>query len=120
MNALLITCQIIIGLGILNVWFLRANRKTGYRGGGATNLKEEFATYGIPEWLFWLIGTLKVSAALALLAGIFFPVLVQPAAAVMASLMFGAIVMHWKVKDPAKKSLPAACLLALSLLLIFA
>ena len=57
--------------------------------------------------------------ALALLAGIFLPDLVKPAASVMAVLMAGAIVMHLKVKDPARKSLPAAIMLTLSLVLVF-
>ena len=29
-------------LWILNVWFLRFNKDTGYRGGDATNMVEEF------------------------------------------------------------------------------
>lgn len=112
-------CQLAIGLGILNVWFLRSKRKTSYRGGGAASLKEEFAAYGLPGWMFVVVGILKVGAALALLAGVFLPDLVKPAAIVMAGLMGGAVVMHVKVKDPAEKSLPAATLLLLSLVLIF-
>jgi len=119
MQPLQIICQLIIGLGILNVWFLRSGKATSYRGGHATNLKEEFAAYGLPVWMFWLVGVLKVGAALALLVGIAFPVLVQPGAVVMTGLMLGAIVMHLKVKDAPRKSLPAAILLVLSLVLIF-
>jgi len=119
MHTLHIICQLIIGLGILNVWFLRSGKSTSYRGGNASSLKEEFAAYGLPGWMFIVIGILKVGAALALLAGIFLPELVKPAAMLMAALMAGAIVMHLKVKDPAQKSLPAAIMLALSLVLIF-
>ncbi len=39
--------------------------------------------------------------------------LTRPAAAVMAGLMLGAVTMHFKVKDPPKKALPAFCLLVL-------
>ena len=119
MNALHIILQLIIGLGILNVWLLRSGRKTSYRGGDATCLKDEFKAYGLPVWMFWLVGILKVGAALALLAGIVYPVLVVPAASLMAFLMLGAITMHLKVKDSPAKSLPAVTLLILSLVLIF-
>jgi uncharacterized membrane protein YphA (DoxX/SURF4 family) len=119
MNYLHVICQLVIGLGILNVWFLRPGRKTSYRGGEAASLKEEFGAYGLPGWMFWAVGILKVGAAVALLAGIAVPALVQPAAIVMAGLMTGAIVMHVKVKDAARKSLPACILLVLSLVLIF-
>ena len=36
-------------LWILNVWFNRFNKDTGYRGGNATNMREEFEEYGLPE-----------------------------------------------------------------------
>lgn len=118
MSYVIIACQVIVGLGILNVWFLRANRSTEFRGREAKSLKEEFSTYGLPEWMFWLVGTLKVGAALALLAGLIVPSLIKPAAAVMVVLMLGAVAMHLKVKDPVKKSLPAAGVLALSLAIL--
>lgn len=119
MEIIELICQLVVGLGILNVWFLRFNKNTQYRGQKATNLKEEFAAYGLPDWAVWVVGTLKVGAALALLAGIALPSLVLPAAALMSVLMIGAISMHIKVGDPAKKSLPAAVMLALSLVLVF-
>lgn len=113
-----IICQLIIGLGILNVWFLRSKKKTSYRGGETSSLKEEFAAYGLPGRAFLIVGILKVGAALALLAGILVPELVKPAAMIMTGLMIGALIMHVKVKDSPKKSLPAAVMLALSLVLI--
>ncbi len=118
MTILHIICQLNIGLGILNVWFLRSKKKTSYRGGETSSLKEEFAAYGLPGSVFLIVGILKVGAALALLAGIFVAELVEPAAMIMAGLMVGAIIMHVKVKDSPKKSLPAAVMLALSLVLI--
>ncbi len=106
--------QAVMGLGLLNVWLLRSGSATPYRGGAATNLKDEFAAYGLPEWFFYLIGALKVGAAIALLVGIWVPVLVEPAAGLLVVLMLGAIVMHLKVKDPLLKSLPALAMLAMS------
>jgi len=114
-----ISCQLLIGLSILNLWVLRSSKKTAYRGGASSSLKEEFTAYGLPVWMFFIVGILKVGAALALLVGICVPELVKPAAMVIAGLMTGAFVMHLKVKDSPKKSLPATIVLALSLVLIF-
>jgi len=107
--------QWIIGLGILNVWLLRPNLATAYRGGDAKNMKEEFAVYGFPASFMYAIGTIKVLLALALIAGTWFPHVVQPAALAMVALMIGAVVMHLKVKDTLKKTLPSLVMLLLSL-----
>jgi len=117
MDLLRIILQVVVGLGILNVWLIRANWSTGYRGGDAKSLKEEFATYGLPLWFFYLVGVLKISCALALLAGIWFQALVIPGAVGLAVLMVGAFTMHVKVKDPFKKAWPSLAMLAMSLLI---
>ena len=110
--------QTIIALGILNVWFLRSGRPSAWRGGSAANMKEEFATYGLPPAAMYLVGFLKVLCAALLLIGIWFPALVLPAAGGIAVLMLGAVAMHFRIGDPPKKSLPAATLLALSLVVL--
>jgi hypothetical protein len=110
-------CQIIVGLGLLNVWLLRRNSATAYRGGRAATMVEEFATYGLPPWSCVVVGLLKVAAAIGLLAGLLVPALVFPAAAVVAVLMIGAVAMHAKVQDPPRKSLPAFVVLLLSLVI---
>ncbi|MEM8710772.1 MAG: DoxX family protein [Planctomycetota bacterium] len=106
--------RVLIGLGLLNVWLIRAGGSTDYRGGASQSLKEEFRTYGLPDVMFYVVGFLKVSAALVLLAGNWVPDLVLPAAATVVVLMLGALAMHVKVKDPVKKSVPAAFMLALN------
>ncbi len=111
--------QIVIALGILNVWIFRFGKSTQWRGGGANNMKEEFQVYGLPGWSVQVIGFLKVLCAVGLIAGIWFPAVTQPAALVLATLMLGAIAMHVKVKDPAKKSLPALTMLILCLVVAF-
>ncbi len=111
-----LAAQIIIALGIFNVWLVRYNRSTGYRGGSANNMRQEFAAYGLPFWAMCVIGGLKIALAILLLVGIWVPSLVQPAAIAMAVLMVGAIAMHLKVGDAPRKSLPAACMLGLSIL----
>ncbi len=52
--------QIVLALGLLNVWLLRTGKATAYRGGAAKNLKEEFATYGLPPFMYYLVGGLKI------------------------------------------------------------
>jgi uncharacterized membrane protein YphA (DoxX/SURF4 family) len=114
MNIITITCQIIIALGLLNVWLLRYSRKTDFRGGSATNLKEEFAAYGLPSWFHYFIGALKIGSALALLVGVWVPAISLPAALLVCLLMLGALAMHLKIGDPVKKSAPAFAMLVLS------
>ena len=107
------TLQLIVGLGLLNVWLLRASSPTRFRGGNANSLREEFAAYGMPPWSFYLVGALKVGAAVSLIAGLWVPQLTMPATVLIASLMIGAFAMHLKVRDPAIRSVPALTLLAM-------
>ena len=78
-------------------------------------MPEEFAAYGLPAWFAYVIGVLKVGSAIALIVGIWIPVLVLPAAGLISVLMVGALSMHIKIQDPLKKSLPALGMLALCL-----
>lgn len=107
--------QIIIALGIFNVWILRYGKPTSWRGGDAKSMREEFEVYGLPVWFMRVIGTLKLLFATLLIAGVWFPVLTTPAALGLAVLMLGAVAMHIKVKDPLKRSLPAFSVLVLCL-----
>lgn len=107
--------QLIIALGILNVWLLRFNKATAYRARTAKTMREEFAAYGLPLWFMWVVGGLKILFALSLLAGFWLPELIRPAAIGMAVLMLGAIGMHIKVGDALKKAVPASAVLVLSL-----
>lgn len=106
--------QIAVALGLLNVWLVRRGSATSYRGGDAQTLKEEFAAYGLSPTLFYVVGALKIGSAISLIAGIWNERLILPAAAVVALLMVGALVMHVKVKDPPIKSLPALLMLIMS------
>jgi DoxX-like family len=110
---LLITLQLVVALGILNVWLVRSKMATPFRGGEAKSLREEFAVYGLPFWFMCVIGALKVGLALALLVAIWIHSLAQPAAIGMGVLMLGAFAMHLKVKDPMQKALPSLAVLAM-------
>lgn len=119
MHTTQIILQCTVALGLLNVWLLRANRSTPYRGGNAQTMREEFATYGLPPLVMYLVGTLKVGAAVCLIAGVWWPPLVFPAALLSALLMVGALAMHIKIHDPVQKSLPAVLLLLISVGICF-
>ena len=110
--------QLVVGLGLLNVWLVRPSSATEYRGGGARSLREEFAVYGLPDVVFYAVGALKLSAALILIAGVFVALPVQIAAGVVAALRVGAIVMHVKVSDPIKKAVPATLMLAMCVAIV--
>lgn len=112
--------QVIAALGLLNVWLIRFNQRTSYRGGGAGSMREEFAAYGLPGWFLYFIGALKLGTAIALIAGLWLPVLVLPAAVSLCVLMLGALSMHLKIRDPLMKSLPALLMLALGLGILWA
>ena len=114
-----IAAQIVIAISIYNVWFLRFNKATKYRGGDAQSMKDEFASYGLPDYFVWVIGFSKVTLATLLIIGIYINSLVFPASVGMALLMIGAIAMHVKVKDDIIKSLPATIFLILSLVVAF-
>lgn len=116
MEAIRIFCQVVIALGILNVWIFRFDRATGWRGGDASNMREEFAMYGLPPWSMGVVGLAKLALAVALIVGIWFPQVAVYAAIGMAVLMAGAVAMHLRVGDRLRKSVPALTLLVMSLL----
>lgn len=101
-------------LWILNVWFRRFNKDTGYRGGNATNMKEEFEEYGLSESTMYAVGAAKVSLAGLMLAGLVAPRVSRPASIGLAVFMLGAIGMHIKVGDSVKRYLPALSVFTLA------
>lgn len=118
MEYVITAIKVFIFISIINVWFIRFNRSTSWRGGNASSMKEEFQKYGLSETMMYVVGGLKVLSALALLISIWIPSLTLPAAALMAVLMTGAISMHVKINDPLRSSFPAFSFLVLSLILI--
>jgi hypothetical protein len=115
MNMIGKLAQTVAPLWILNVWFNRFNKDTGYRGGNATNMKEEFLEYGLSQDTMYAVGAAKVSLAALMLAGHAKPQLVRPASLGLASFMLGAVGMHLKVGDPVKRYLPAMSVFTLAM-----
>ena len=118
MNHIMIL-QLIISIGLINVWLLRFNKATEYRGGNAKNMNEEFIAYGLPEWSMYLVGFLKVAIAIMLIVSIWIEELLFYNLIVLAALMIAAVFMHVKVKDPIKKSYPALSILFMIALIMY-
>ena len=108
-----------VSMTVLNVWLIRFNNATIYRGGDAANMLEEFIVYGFDKSFLYLIGALKISAALGLIIGLFYKKLIVPCALIIGVLMVGAVVMHFRVSDEIHKFFPAGLLLLCCLSIIF-
>jgi hypothetical protein len=113
MEYLLPALKLVVSLGILNVWILRRDQRTAYRGQAAQTLREEFAVYGLSAFVYYLVGICKVALALALLVSLWVPGIGQYVAGALGALMLVAFGMHLKVKDAAIKSAPSLAVLAM-------
>ncbi|MGB5553647.1 MAG: DoxX family protein [Flavobacteriaceae bacterium] len=118
MSYFIIALKLIVGVSILNVWLLNSKKETIWRAGNAKNIIEEFAVYGLSKKVCYSIGFLKVVLSLLLIASIWFAKLENPAAIGLAILLTGSIAMHLKVRDPIKKSFPAALFLSMCLAIV--
>lgn len=119
LQTILIIIQIIVSFGVYNVWIIRKNKPSQYRGGSQSRtLKEEFQAYGLSDNLRNLVGFLKLSFASLLLLGIWIPSLTKISALGIAILMIGAISMHAKISDPLSKSIPALSMLIMTLFIV--
>ena len=111
--------QLLISIGLINVWFFRFNKATEFRGGNAKNMREEFQAYGLPAWSMYLVGAAKVVIAILLIVSIWFKELLVYNLLALAVLMIAAVLMHIKVKDPIKKSYPALSILFMIALIFY-
>jgi hypothetical protein len=119
MNYFIVALQVIVSISILNVWLVQNKKSTPWRGGSAKTIMEEFEVYGLPVWMCYVVGALKVVLALLLISAIWYPMLRQPAALGLAILLLGSVLMHLKIKDPLKKSFPALLFLTMCLVIAF-
>ena len=118
MISLTIILNLIIAITLLNVWLIRFNKQTIFRGGDSNSMAEEFSTYGLPKWFMYAIGFMKVIIAILLIVGIWITALNLYCYISLCVLMLGAIIMHLKVKDEIIKSVPAFSILTLLLVLL--
>jgi len=119
MEYIVIAAKLIVGISLLNVWLIQKDKPTRWRGGDAQNIVDEFKAYGLPVWMCYLVGFLKVTLGILLIISIWVPVLAYPAAIGLAVLLAGSIIMHFKIGDPLYKSLPAFIFLLLCLFIAF-
>ncbi len=103
MHNLAIAAQVIIALSIVLVWVLRF-----------PNVVKEFHEYGLSDLTRTIVGDTKIALATLLVAGIWYPALVAIPAILMALLMCGAQVAHYKAHHPWQKYAPSLGLLVLS------
>jgi hypothetical protein len=115
-----ITFQVVIALGIINVWVFRQNKETPWRPDGARSMAEEFRHYGLPDWVRPVVGAAKLGLAALLIVGVWQPSVSAPAAGAMALLMTAAVVAHLRVHDPLSKAVPSFALLCMSLVVFAA
>ena len=80
-----------ISLGIIYAWTIGYNRPSKFRAGNARNMKEEFAVYGFPGWVLPVTRVVKLSLAVCLLFGYFFPIVVKPVAIALTIIMLSLI-----------------------------
>ena len=107
---IIVILKLMTALGIFNVWILRCNQATEFRGGKSKSLKEEFKAYGLNIWFMYVIGLIKILISVLFIVSFFIAdmsTLDLYGSAIMSTIMIGAILMHLKLKDPIKKSIPA-------------
>ena len=46
---MIIVLKLIIALGLLNVWVIRFDKESSFRGANSNNMPEEFKAYGLPK-----------------------------------------------------------------------
>jgi len=98
--------QIIVAASVYYVWIFRY-----------FNVIKEFHQFGLSDLTRSFIGATKISLAALLIVGIWYPVLIPIAAALMGLLMIGAQYFHFKIKNPFIKHLPSLILLLLCIFL---
>ena len=99
--------QIMTATSILFVWVVRYE-----------NIVREFKEYQIPAWIRDLVGILKISFAIMLLAGIYNENYKVLGSFGLVLLMLAAFLTHIKVKNQFYKALPSLTLLTFSTIIL--
>ncbi len=94
--------QLVIALSVVFVWVARLS-----------NVEREFREYHLPDLVRNLVGAIKIGAATLLVAGLWFPALVFPAAVTMGAFMLCGQYYHLKARHPVSKYVPSFVLLVL-------
>ena len=116
---IIIALKIIVGISIINVWLIKPNKPSKWRGGDATTIIEEFNVYGLSKTFYNIIFVVKVGLAVLLLVSIKYDFLTLYSSLGLATLLLGSIAMHFKVKDALFKSFPAFLFMAMNLVIAY-
>jgi hypothetical protein len=112
--------SLLVSVVVLSAWSFRLNQPSVFRGGNALNMSEEFTLYGLSDSVMILVGVIKITLALLLLAGgLKFTFLIKPSAAIMSLFMIGAVYFHISISDGVLPTLPAASMLLCCLSIVF-
>ena len=99
--------QIITASSILFVWVVRYE-----------NIITEFQQYQLPVWLRDMVGILKLSFSIMLLAGIYDEKYKYLGSSGLILLMLAALLTHVKMKNSFYKALPSLTLLVFSTIIL--
>tara|TARA_B100000575_G_C22975254_1_gene562902 strand:+ start:588 stop:947 length:360 start_codon:yes stop_codon:yes gene_type:complete len=112
---LLILLKVLIPSIILVVWLFRQNVASTFRAGEVSNLKDEFAFFGLSNKIYYLTGIIKITLALTLFASIWIEQLTVISSIGIAFFMLSAFFCHIKVRDKFYRSVPSFLMFLLSL-----
>lgn len=98
----ILLAQIAVAVSVYYVWIFRY-----------FNVIKEFKAFGLSDVIRNAVGVSKNALATLLIAGIWYPDLVQVAAILMAAFMVAAQFFHFKAKNPTKQRIPSLILLVL-------
>ena len=116
---IIIALKIIVGISIINVWLIKPNKPSKWRGGDATTITEEFSVYGLSKTFYYIVFAVKVGLAILLLVSIKYDVFSLYSSIGLAALLGGSIAMHLKVKDALFKSFPAFLFMVMNLIIAY-
>jgi len=102
MENLLSLAQLVVALSVAFVWIFRYD-----------NVVKEFTQFGLNDLTRNFVGATKIALATLLVAGIWYPLLVQIPSVLMGLFMIAAQYFHFKIKNPFSKHLPSLILLML-------
>jgi uncharacterized membrane protein YphA (DoxX/SURF4 family) len=106
MQLFITVLQLLLGIAFLMVGGIKLT--------GDQKMKEGFARSGYPYWFLIVTGLVEVIGAVAMLVGLFYPVLTLFAVIWLGATMVGALYTHFiRAKD--NRWQPAAIMLALLL-----
>jgi hypothetical protein len=112
--------QVFLAIAMYDVWLFRYRTPGCFRGGDSTTMEEEFKVYGLSDSFRRLVRVLKLSAGTLMVVGIWVDFVALVAGVLLSILMLGAMIMHFKVKDPLYKAFPATSFFLMSLLVAYA